>query len=300
MNVNNVIGAAWSIYGVVSSSDMMISFSAFATNSMTSMGCPDVVVGAFQDPERLGFVLCTTVLLESCFWVFVAFYMVLITQWNIFGLKKYAIPNKAPYPTDKEIYSAFEDVMVNHLLVRPLVLLVAYPFIRAQLDFTTDNLPSWWTIAWQFAFCMQVDDFFFYWGHRLAHHKLLYKYIHKRHHEFKHPVAISVEWAHPLEDALVNTLPTVAGALFLRSHVVVFWLYIACKLVQSIDAHSSYDLPFPFSPWSALSCIGMDSSSAHHAHHSVNTGNYGGFFMYWDWLCGTHIKLKPRDGSKDK
>lgn len=282
------------IYEHVSASPIVESFSTFATSILSSMGCPDLIVDIFRDCERLSFVLCTTVLLEVCFWMLIAYYMIMITQLNIFGLKKYDIKNNAPYPTAKEIYNAFEDVVLNHLLIRPLILLVAYPFIRAQLDFSRENLPGAWTVIWQLAFCSQVDDFFFYWGHRLAHHKLLYKYIHKRHHEFRHPVAISVEWAHPLEDAFVNTFPTVAGSLYLRSHVLVFWLYITCKLWQSIDAHSSYDLPFPFSPWSALSALGMDGSSAHHAHHSINTGNYGGFFIFWDWLCGTQIKTRKK------
>ena len=34
--------------------------------------------------------------------------------------------------------------------------------------------------------------------------------------------------------------------------MLVLWLYVSLKLWQSIDAHSGYDLPFPFSPWSAL------------------------------------------------
>ncbi len=74
------------------------------------------------------------------------------------------------------------------------------------------------------------------------------------------------------------------------------------KLWQSIDAHSGYSLPFPFSPWT-IKAIGMDCSQAHYFHHSVNVGNYGGYFMFWDWLCGTNEKyasignvgLKKRD-----
>ena len=37
---------------------------------------------------------------------------------------------------------------------------------------------------------------------------------------------------------------------------------------------------------------------AHDFHHSHNAGNYGGFFMFWDWACGTdaayrrHLRAK--------
>lgn len=102
---------------------------------------------------------------------------------------------------------------------------------------------------------------------------------------------------HPIEDILVNSIPTVIGPLLLSPHVSLLWVYTCMKLYQSIDAHSGYDLPFPFSPWSTIKY--MDCSPAHNYHHSHNVGNYGGYFMFWDSLCGTdqsynRYKLKQR------
>ena len=54
---------------------------------------------------------------------------------------------------------------------------------------------------------------------------------------------------------------------------------------QSLDAHSGFDLPFPLSPWSAIKS--MDCAPAHDFHHSHNVGNYGGYFIFWDWAMGT-------------
>lgn len=87
------------------------------------------------------------------------------------------------------------------------------------------------------------------------------------------------------------------GALLMKSHVTVFWTYILIKLWQSIDAHSSYDLPFPFSVWT-IPMLGMDCSPAHHYHHNVNIGNYGGWFMFWDHVCGTNVKYNTRVTEK--
>ena len=72
-----------------------------------------------------------------------------------------------------------------------------------------NELPSIITIIWQLLICVQVDDFLFYWIHRLFHHKYLYKYFHKKHHEYKYPVAIAVEWVHPVEEIFANTIPSV-------------------------------------------------------------------------------------------
>jgi sterol desaturase/sphingolipid hydroxylase (fatty acid hydroxylase superfamily) len=58
---------------------------------------------------------------------------------------------------------------------------------------------------------MIVEDFFFYWGHRILHLKSLYPYIHKLHHEYNYPISISAENAHWVEFIIANLIPTSAG-----------------------------------------------------------------------------------------
>lgn len=76
-----------------------------------------------------------------------------------------------------------------------------------------------------------------------------------------------------------------AGPLILGSPGAIVCGYASFKLWQSIDAHSSLLLPWPLSPWNLLP--GMDCSRSHDFHHSHNMGNYGGYFVFWDRLCGT-------------
>ena len=112
---------------------------------------------------------------------------------------------------------------------------------------------------------------------------------------------------------MVNSAGTVLGPIVLRAHPVLAIMYVATKLYQSMEAHSGYNVPFPFSLASAIDS--MDCAPAHDFHHSHNTGNFGGFFMFcafvWrhagtdarlgDWLCGTDasyqkmVMLKKRD-----
>eukprot|EP00300_Choanocystis_sp_HF-7_P042737 c9439_g1_i1.p1 GENE.c9439_g1_i1~~c9439_g1_i1.p1 ORF type:complete len:168 (+),score=23.14 c9439_g1_i1:446-949(+) len=153
------------------------------------------------------------------------------------------------------------------------------------IDFAS-SLPSMSTVLVQIFACMWVDDTLFYWGHRVLHHPKLYAKIHKQHHKFFVPSALAVEYAHPVED-LFNTVCTVSAPLLFHYHLFVFWLCLIVKIWQSIDAHSGFNLPFPLSPWSCLPS--MDSAPAHDLHHSQNTGNYGGYFVFWDWLMGTKI-----------
>jgi len=92
-----------------------------------------------------------------------------------------------------------------------------------------------------------------------------------------------VEYTHPAELLLANTIPLFLGPLLFRAHVKTLWLWLAVRLVEGVDGHSGYDfwfMPycyFPFRPGAAV----------HHFHHSHNTGNYGSFFLFWDAICGT-------------
>ena len=43
--------------------------------------------------------------------------------------------------------------------------------------------------------------------YRLLHHRYLYKYIHKKHHEWQSPVALAATYCHPLEHLIANTIP---------------------------------------------------------------------------------------------
>lgn len=42
---------------------------------------------------------------------------------------------------------------------------------------------------------------------RFLHHRRLYKYIHKKHHEWTAPIAVTAIYCHPLEHLLSNILP---------------------------------------------------------------------------------------------
>lgn len=61
-----------------------------------------------------------------------------------------------------------------------------------------EDLPSPATLALTISFFMFVEDFLFYWIHRLLHTKHIYPYIHKMHHAHGTTVGIAAEYAHPV------------------------------------------------------------------------------------------------------
>ncbi|KAH8044328.1 C-4 methylsterol oxidase [Aureococcus anophagefferens] len=100
--------------------------------------------------------------------------------------------------------------------------------------------------------CILVEDCLFYWIHRTLHHKSIYKYVHKTHHEFKQNVAPAAEHFHPAEDVM-NVIPFLAGPLLFRVHFATLLLWVVVRVHEIVDAHSGYGLPatafFPFWDW---------------------------------------------------
>ena len=132
---------------------------------------------------------------------------------------------------------------------------------------------------------MIIVDTQFYWTHRLLHTPYLYKTIHKIHHCYHYPIPLSYEYAHPIENFLTGALPLLTGPFLLKSHIYTFWVWLCIRIIESMDAHSGYDLwfmPFRYFPF-------RPGAQVHDYHHSHNKGNYGAFFTIWDKLCGTDL-----------
>ena len=114
---------------------------------------------------------------------------------------------------------------------------------------------------------------------------------------FKQNIGIVSEFANPMEDLLCNIFASIGGCLFLGSHPVVFWSWLSFRLVETIDAHCGYN--FPFSPFCLFPSIqgGADKHEFHHAH---NVGNFGSFFVFWDWIMGTDAEYNKYVLEKEK
>ena len=252
--------------------------------------CWQAMLDAWPYSERLLFTVGTAVTLELTTLIYSLFFVMLerrkwCQSWRI-------QPNPALSSPPKELVDeAFKDHLLNAIVLRPIFAYFAYPVIEwCQMPYDTASLPSMGTAVVQVFIFMVIDDTWFYWGHRLLHDvPWLYRTIHKKHHRFRFTHVLASEFAHPVEDVLCNTLATILGPLLLGSHWILFWFYGFLKLSQTIEAHSGYVVPGPLSPW-CLSPELAGELGRHEFHHSHNKGNYGGFFNWWDRLCGTDKK----------
>ncbi|CAD5166590.1 unnamed protein product [Musa acuminata subsp. burmannicoides] len=195
-------------------------------------------------------------------------------------------------------------LILYHVCVNLPVMLVSYPIFRWMGLRSSQPLPHWSVVLSQIIFYFILEDFVFYWGHRLLHTKWLYKHVHSVHHEYATPFGLTSEYAHPAEILFLG-FATVVGPALTGPHLFTLWLWVILRVLETVDAHSGYD--FPWSPSNFLPLYG--GAHFHDYHHRVlytKSGNYSSTFVYMDWLFGTdkgYRKLKAleeEEGSSKK
>ena len=143
------------------------------------------------------------------------------------------------------------------------------------LDLTYDNFISIETLIKLLA-CLFISEFVFFYTHKIGHIPYIYIKIHKIHHEWVIPCAVSASYSHPLE-FIFCSLPSFLLPPFitnLNGYAMKLWFILAT--ISVINDHSGYKFV---------------SSIRHADHHHYNNRNYG-FLKILDIIHGTEIPIK--------
>ena len=130
-----------------------------------------------------------------------------------------------------------------------------------------------------------LHDTYFYWTHRFMHHKKIYKYIHKVHHQSTNPTPFTSYSFHPLE-TMLEALITPILAFLLPINYYQFIGFLIFQLIFNIYGHLGYEI-FPKRFHKTAIGKWISTSIAHNMHHQYFNGNYGLYFLFWDRLMGT-------------
>ncbi len=130
-----------------------------------------------------------------------------------------------------------------------------------------------------------IHDAYFYFTHRLMHHKRLFKWFHLVHHQSTNPSPWAAYAFHPLE-AVVEQGILIVFYFTVPIHVTHLGIFFLMSIIYNVYGHLGYELyPRGFSKtW-----IGkwINTSISHNQHHQYFKGNYGLYFLFWDRLFGT-------------
>lgn len=64
-----------------------------------------------------------------------------------------------------------------------------------------------WNYRWSLKEHEIISIFILLLANRLLHHRYLYQYVHKIHHEWQYPMALTALYCHPIEQLIMNTIP---------------------------------------------------------------------------------------------
>ncbi|MEZ2414197.1 sterol desaturase family protein [Muriicola sp. E247] len=137
-----------------------------------------------------------------------------------------------------------------------------------------------------------LHDTYFYWTHRLIHHKSLFRIIHKVHHQFTNPTPWSAFSFHPFEAVLsMGVIPIIVFLLPWHQYTLI--AFISFMTLYDVYIHLGFDpVLLRLGSW-------QNTASDHNYHHQNARVNYGLYFTFWDQLMGTYKKYHRKNkGNK--
>jgi sterol desaturase/sphingolipid hydroxylase (fatty acid hydroxylase superfamily) len=156
----------------------------------------------------------------------------------------------------------------------------SYTLIYAHLN----DYPYWW-IPVSLFISLVVHDTYFYWMHRLLHHKRIFKYTHLVHHQSTNPSPWASYSFHTLE-AIAEGSVVIFLSFILPMHPLTVILFVILGFMINVYGHLGYELMPKGLRRSFLFNI-INTSVYHNLHHSKFKGNYSLYFRWWDKWMGT-------------
>lgn len=147
------------------------------------------------------------------------------------------------------------------------------------------TLGGWLYIPLSALIYLFVQDTWFYFTHRIMHHRKLFKLTHEGHHRSVQPTPWASFSFDPIE-AISSAWLLPVLALILPLHVGVALFVLMLMTVNAVFNHAGWEV-YPDSwvkGWWGKHII---TASHHNLHHTKFKGNYGLYFRFWDKVCGT-------------
>lgn len=205
-------------------------------------------------------------------------------KWGFERFKTKFLYSQKPTSQDLKREIKYSVLSTLIFLFPSLVVIAIRDTGITKLYWNINDRSTLWYVA-SFVVVFLLHDAYFYWSHRLMHHKSLYNYFHKVHHLSKKPTPLAAFAFHPLE-ALVESFIFLIIVVFIPVHFSVIFFFSLFSLFMNVYGHLGFSLftnkqlqKFP---------LNLFSHSTHHSwHHQNYKGNYGFYFQFWDRVMGT-------------
>lgn len=171
-----------------------------------------------------------------------------------------------------KVYKILPTIIFNQFVIAPFFIYL----ITVKYNCLETTLESAWQMGWKLLVSGYIiEESLFYLFHRMLHSKYVYRYIHKIHHEFTSPIAVSAQYLHPVE-FMISLVQIFAGPLLLQMHLPTVCVWILLVQFFNVSSHSGFRLK-----WCA------NNNSFHDDHHRLYNCNYSSIPHIDKWF-GTH------------
>jgi Delta7-sterol 5-desaturase len=210
---------------------------------------------------------------------FVLFYLLLPAKFRRFKIQG-RLASKKDFI--REIWHSMLSVIIFSLYA---VVVLLTPLRQYTLVYDQVGDYSVLYIGISLALSLIIHDTYFYWMHRLLHHKRLFKIVHLVHHKSINPSPWT-SYSFHLFEGVTEGFILVILALVLPMHPVTILLFTVTGFVINVYGHLGYEITPKWFRHTWLFQL-LNTSVHHNLHHSKFKGNYGLYFRIWDRLMGT-------------
>lgn len=241
-----------------------------------------LIHAAFGGNEFLLLTLGSVIVVTLAFTFFNIPFAIIDLTGRPASLLKYRIQDGKSVPVNWGTYrKTLSLTAFNAVVVSALTQLLLYPLYAGSIDCSL-TLPPITKAVWDFVISLLIIEVLFYYVHRLFHVPILYKRMHKMHHEWIAPVSVSSIYCHPIEYVFSNLLPVLMGPWLTGSHITVAWIWYSVIIGFTTLNHCGYHFPF------------LPSNEFHDFHHAKFNQCYGSLGLL-DYLHSTDLGFRKGD-----
>lgn len=164
------------------------------------------------------------------------------------------------------------------------IVLAIWSFVYQHRWFDIPN--AWWAIALAFV----LDDFRYYWWHRISHERRIFWASHVVHHSSQH-YNLTTALRQPWTGLVIGSLLFKTPLILIGFHPAMIAFVGAANLVYQFWIHTEQIGRLGPLEWV------MNTPSHHRVHHATNPAyldaNYAGTLIVWDRIFGTFVAEKP-------
>lgn len=144
-----------------------------------------------------------------------------------------------------------------------------------------------WTWFWlSIPVMLLVHDTWFYWTHRLMHHRRLFGVMHRVHHLSHDPTPWTAYAFHPTE-AVVEAAIAPLLMVLMPVHPLALLAFVTIQMTYNVLGHLGYEVYPRWFMRTPLKYV-LNTTTHHHQHHQKTNWNFGLYLNVWDRLMGTN------------